>query len=71
MSGAPKDINKLPDIRDFTFYEPDVQGRTNIEYFMDDELRGKPGKRIIKKNAKNQYEGDKEVIHPTPDPMFS
>lgn len=64
--GAPRDINKLPDIREFNFYDPDVQGRTNIEYFMDDELRGKPGKRILKKNAKNQLEGEKEVIQPTP-----
>ncbi|MBV9492074.1 MAG: penicillin-binding protein 2 [Verrucomicrobia bacterium] len=64
--GAPRDINKLPDIRDFNFYEPDVQGRTNIEYFMDDELRGKPGRRVLKKNAKNQLEGEKEVIRPTP-----
>jgi penicillin-binding protein 2 len=64
--GAPKDINKLPDIRDFNFYEPDVQGRTNIEYYLDDELRGKPGKRILKKNAKNKIEGEKEVLQPTP-----
>src|ERR1700752_4727560 len=49
--GAPKDINKLPDIKDFNFYQPDVQGRTNIEYFLDDELRGKPGRRILKKDA--------------------
>src|ERR1700757_2961891 len=64
--GAPKDINKLPDIRDFNFYEPDVQGRTNIEYFLDDELRGKPGRRILKKDAKNHIEGEKELIQPTP-----
>ncbi len=47
-------------------YEPDVQGRTNIEYYLDDELRGKPGKRILKKNAKNKIEGEKEVLQPTP-----
>jgi penicillin-binding protein 2 len=64
--GAPKDINKLPDVRDFNFYQPDVQGRTNIEYFLDDELRGKPGRRILKKDAKNRLEGEKEVIQPTP-----
>ena len=64
--GAPKDINKLPDVKDFDFYSPDVQGRTNIEYFLDDDLRGKPGTRILKKNAKNQLEGEKEVIQPTP-----
>jgi penicillin-binding protein 2 len=64
--GAPKDINKLPDIKDFNFYQPDVQGRTNIEYFLDDELRGKPGRRILKKDAKNHIEGEKELIQPTP-----
>ena len=64
--GAPKDITKLSDIRDFNFYEPDVQGRTSIEYYMDDALRGKPGRRILKKNAKNQIESEKEVIPPTP-----
>jgi penicillin-binding protein 2 len=63
--GAPKDINKLPDIKDFNFYQPDVQGRTNIEYFLDDELRGKPGRRTLKKDAKNRIEGEKEVIQPT------
>jgi penicillin-binding protein 2 len=64
--GAPKDINKLPDVKDFNFYQPDVQGRTNIEYFLDDELRGKPGRRILKKDAKNHIEGEKELIQPTP-----
>jgi penicillin-binding protein 2 len=64
--GAPKDINKLPDVKDFSFYQPDVQGRTNIEYFLDDELRGKPGRRILKKDAKNHIEGEKELIQPTP-----
>ena len=64
--GAPNDINKLPDVKDFNFYQPDVQGRTNIEYFLDDELRGKPGRRILKKDAKNHIEGEKELIQPTP-----
>src|SRR6201993_2180324 len=64
--GTARDINKLPDIRDFNFYEPDIQGKTNIEFYLDDALRGKPGKRILKKNAKNQLEGEKEVIQPTP-----
>jgi penicillin-binding protein 2 len=64
--GSVRDINKLPDIKDFNFYEPDIQGKTNIEFYLDDALRGKPGKRILKKNAKNQLEGEKEVIQPTP-----
>jgi penicillin-binding protein 2 len=64
--GSARDINKLPDIRDFNFYEPDIQGKTNVEFYLDDALRGKPGKRILKKNAKNQIEGEKEVIQPKP-----
>src|SRR6201987_5289736 len=68
--GSARDINKLPDIRDFSFYEPDIQGKTNIEFYLDDALRGKPGKRILKKNAKNQLEGGKEVIQPTPGAKF-
>src|SRR6202011_5333832 len=64
--GAPKDISQLPDIRDFNFYEPDVQARTNIEYYLDEALRGTPGRRILKKNAKNQIEGEKEIIQPKP-----
>jgi penicillin-binding protein 2 len=64
--GATKDIGLLPDIKDFDFYQPDVQGRTNIEYTMDDVLRGKPGKRILTKNAKGQLEGVKEIVQPTP-----
>src|SRR6201997_2778178 len=62
--GATKDIGLLPDIKDFDFYQPDVQGRTNIEYTMDDVLRGKPGKRILTKNAKGQLEGVKEIVQP-------
>jgi penicillin-binding protein 2 len=64
--GTARDINKLSDIRDFNFYEPDIQGKTNVEFYLDDALRGKPGKRILKKSAKNQLEGEKEIIQPTP-----
>jgi penicillin-binding protein 2 len=64
--GTARDINKLSDIRDFNFYEPDIQGKTNVEFYLDDALRGRPGKRILKKSAKNQLEGEKEIIQPTP-----
>jgi penicillin-binding protein 2 len=64
--GTARDINKLSDIREFNFYEPDIQGKTNVEFYLDDALRGKPGKRILKKNAKNQLEGEKEIVQPTP-----
>ncbi|MBV8815712.1 MAG: penicillin-binding protein 2 [Verrucomicrobia bacterium] len=64
--GAPKEISHLPDLKDFDYYQPDIQGRTNLEYALDDVLRGKPGKRILKKSAKNQIEGETQVVQPTP-----
>jgi penicillin-binding protein 2 len=64
--GAPEDTNNLSDLKDFDFYEPDVQGRTNLEYFIDGVLRGKPGKRILKKNATGKIEGERDVIQPPP-----
>jgi penicillin-binding protein 2 len=62
--GAPEDTNNLSDLKDFDFYEPNVQGRTNLEYFIDGVLRGKPGKRILKKNATGKIEGERDVIQP-------
>src|SRR5258705_1725155 len=43
--GAPQDINKLQDIKDFNLYETEVQGRTNNEYYLYVHLRDKSGKR--------------------------
>jgi penicillin-binding protein 2 len=62
--GTPKDIGRLPDIKDFDFYDPDVEGKTNLEYKLDEVLRGKPGKRILTKNALNEIEGEKKVVPP-------
>jgi penicillin-binding protein 2 len=64
--GAPKDISQLPDLRDFNYYQPDEQGRNNLEYAMDEVLRGKPGKRILEKSAKNQIGHEKSRVEPTP-----
>jgi penicillin-binding protein 2 len=63
--GAPEDTSKLSDLKDFDSYEPDVQGRTNLEYFFDGVLRGKPGKRILNKNVKGKIEGERDVIQAT------
>jgi penicillin-binding protein 2 len=52
--GAPENIDKLPDIKDFTYYQPEVQGRSDIEKAYDQWLRGKPGKRILERSAKNK-----------------
>src|SRR5881296_840121 len=54
--GAPDDINK-EEARKFTFYQQDVEGKSNIEKTMDEYLRGKPGVRYLRKNAKGTIEG--------------
>src|SRR5256885_4921900 len=49
--GAPDDTNK-EEAKKFTFYQGDVDGKSNIEKAMDDYLRGKPGIRYLRRNAK-------------------
>ncbi len=54
--GMPDDINK-EEASKFTFYQQDVEGKSNIEKTMDEYLRGKPGVRYLRKNAKGTIEG--------------
>jgi penicillin-binding protein 2 len=54
--GAPDDTNK-EEARKFTFYQGDVEGKSNIERAMDEYLRGKPGVRYLRRNAKGTIEG--------------
>jgi penicillin-binding protein 2 len=54
--GMPNDIDK-EEAGKFTFYQQDVEGKSNIEKTMDQFLRGKPGVRYLRKNAKGTIEG--------------
>ena len=54
--GAPDDTNK-DEARKFTFYQGDVDGKSNIERAMDEYLRGKPGVRYLRRNAKGTIDG--------------
>src|SRR5947209_4896067 len=40
--GAPNNVDQQPDVDKFTFYQPDVEGKSQIELSMDKYLRGKP-----------------------------
>src|SRR6266542_4766774 len=60
--GAPDDTNK-EEARKYTFYQVDVDGKSNIEKSMDEYLRGKPGVRYLRRNAKGTIEG---VLHEDP-----
>ncbi|MBX6324735.1 MAG: penicillin-binding protein 2, partial [Chthoniobacterales bacterium] len=54
--GMPDEVDK-EEARKFTFYQQDVEGKSNIEKLMDPYLRGKPGVRYLRKNAKGTIEG--------------
>src|SRR4051812_42777015 len=54
--GAPDDTNK-EEAKKYTFYQGDVEGKSNIEKSMDDFLRGKPGVRYLRRNAKGVIDG--------------
>src|SRR5438105_4670358 len=54
--GAPDDTNK-EEAKKFTFYQPDVEGKSNIEKSLDEYLKGKPGVRYMRRNAKGQIDG--------------
>ncbi len=64
--GAPEDINKMPDSKLFNFYQPDVQGRSNVELAFDQYLRGKPGRRVLERTAKNKIGAELSRDEPTP-----
>src|SRR5207247_3024194 len=54
--GTPHDIDKEKAAK-FTFYQQNAKGKSNIEKSMDEYLRGKPGVRYLRKNAKGTIEG--------------
>src|SRR5919198_1817184 len=54
--GAPDDIDK-EEAKKFTFYQADVEGKSTLEKSMDEYLRGKPGVRYLRRNAKGTIDG--------------
>src|SRR6476660_1551607 len=54
--GAPEDINR-DDAKKFTFYQGDVDGKSNVEKIFDQCLRGRPGVRYLRRNAKGTIDG--------------
>jgi penicillin-binding protein 2 len=64
--GAPQDVNLLPDVSKYTFYQPDVDGKSQIEQSMDKYLRGEPGMRMLRKNVKGVIESEERLEPPKP-----
>jgi penicillin-binding protein 2 len=63
--GPPTNLDKLPDIKDFDFYDPDVEGKTQIELYMNDYLKGTPGVRILQRDVKGVIkQDDVKIVEP-------
>src|SRR3954453_14968913 len=62
--GPPDDTNK-EEAKKFTFYQADVEGKSNVEKAMDEYLKGKPGIRYMRRNAKGQIDGVLREVAPT------
>ncbi len=62
--GAPLDIDKLPDIKKYTFYQPDAEGKSQVELNMDRWLRGTPGMRVLQRNVKGVIENEIRRVEP-------
>src|SRR4051812_31483367 len=56
--GAPQQISEQPDVDKYTFYQPDVDGKSQIESSMDKYLRGKPGVRVLQRSVKGVIESE-------------
>jgi len=61
--GAPNEIDKDEAAR-FTFYQPDVEGKAQIEQLLDADLRGEAGARILQRDAKGKIQGEVERKEP-------
>jgi penicillin-binding protein 2 len=62
--GPPDDTNK-EEAKKFSFYQSDVEGKSNVEKAMDEYLKGKPGVRYMRRNAKGQIDGVLREVPPT------
>ncbi len=64
--GAPRQISELADVDNYNFYQPDVEGRSQVEAAMDKYLRGKPGVRVMQRSVKGVVEGEARLEPPQP-----
>ena len=50
----------------FTFYQPDVEGKSQIELAMDKYLRGSPGVRVMQRNTRGMIDSEVRTDPPKP-----
>ena len=55
--GPPREIDK-EEASQFNFYQPDTEGKAQLELYCNDDLKGSPGARVLQRNAKGVIEGE-------------
>lgn len=63
--GVPKEIDKEAAAK-FNFYQPDIEGKAQVEEAYDDLLRGTAGTRFLQRNARGVIDGETSRIEPKP-----
>jgi penicillin-binding protein 2 len=63
--GMPVDVDQ-EEASHYTFYQPDVEGKSQIEFFMDKYLRGTPGVRVMQRSTRGVIEGELKTVQPKP-----
>jgi len=53
------------EVKKFNFYQPDIEGKAHVEQFLDSELKGTAGAKILQRNAKGVIEGEVGMVEPT------
>lgn len=63
--GTPENIDK-EDAARFNFYQPDTEGKAQLEMMFDSDLKGEAGARLLQRNAKGVIEGEAGINPPKP-----
>ena len=63
--GMPVDVDQ-EEASHYNFYQPDVEGKSQVELAMDKYLRGTPGVRVMQRSVKGVIEGEVRTIQPKP-----
>lgn len=64
--GPVRNVEEQEDVGEFTFYEPDPEGKSQVEHSCNKWLRGEPGARILHRSAKGIIEGEIKRKDPQP-----
>ncbi len=63
--GMPNNLDKLADIKEFNFYDPDMEGKAQIELYLNEYLKGTPGVRILQRDVKGVIkQDDVKIVEP-------